>query len=50
MIDVPKESAAQVSKILAENSIFVSELSIRSVDLESVFLELTENNNHDKVD
>jgi len=49
-IDVPKESAAQVSKILAENSIFVSELSIRSVDLESVFLELTENNNHDKVD
>src|SRR5208283_838922 len=41
LVDAPKEDAQRISKILAENNIFVSELSVKSSDLESVFLELT---------
>ena len=41
LVDAPKEDAQRLSKILAENNIFVSELSVKSSDLESVFLELT---------
>jgi len=44
LVDVPRENASMVSKILAENNIFISELSVRSTDLESVFLELTGDN------
>jgi len=47
LVDVPKENASRISKILAENNVFVSELSVRSNDLESVFLELTGSDNHD---
>ena len=49
LIDAPKEDAQRVTKILAENNIFVSELSVKSSDLESVFLELTGSDNNDKV-
>jgi hypothetical protein len=49
LVDAPKEEAQLVSKILAENNIFISELSVRSSDLESVFLELTGSDNNDKV-
>ena len=41
LVDAPKEDAQRISKLLAENNIFVSELSVKSSDLESVFLELT---------
>jgi len=37
LVDAPKEDAQRLSKILAENNIFVSELSVKSSDLESVF-------------
>jgi ABC-2 type transport system ATP-binding protein len=50
LIDVPKEESQRVSKILAENNIFVSELSVKGSDLESIFLELTGGNNHDQLD
>jgi ABC-2 type transport system ATP-binding protein len=49
LIDVPKEESQRVSKILAENNIFVSELSVKSSDLESVFLELTGSNNNEPI-
>jgi len=48
LVDVPKEDSQRISKILAENDIFISELSVRSSDLESVFLELTGSDNNDK--
>jgi ABC-2 type transport system ATP-binding protein len=41
VVDVPKESDAQVNKALADRGIYASELVNRSVSLESVFLELT---------
>jgi ABC-2 type transport system ATP-binding protein len=49
LVDAPKEDSQRISKILAENNIFVSELSVKSSDLESVFLELTGSDNNDKV-
>jgi ABC-2 type transport system ATP-binding protein len=49
LVDVPKEDSQRISRILAENDIFISELSVRSSDLESVFLELTGSDNNDKV-
>jgi len=33
LVDAPKEDAQRISKILAENNIFVSELSVKSSDL-----------------
>jgi ABC-2 type transport system ATP-binding protein len=41
VVDVPKESASQVNKALAEHNIFASELVSSNVSLESVFLQLT---------
>ena len=41
IVDAPKDSASQVNKILAEHSIFASELVSRNISLESVFLQLT---------
>ncbi|HEX7475376.1 MAG TPA: ABC transporter ATP-binding protein [Dehalococcoidales bacterium] len=41
IVDAPKDSAAEVNKALAQNQIFASELTIRNVSLESIFLELT---------
>jgi ABC-2 type transport system ATP-binding protein len=41
IVDAPKDSAAEVNKALAQNQIFASELAIRNVSLESIFLELT---------
>jgi ABC-type multidrug transport system ATPase subunit len=49
LVDALKEDSQSINKILAENNIFLSELSIRSSDLESVFLELTGSDNNDKV-
>ena len=49
LVDAPKEDAQRISKILAENNIFVSELSAKSSDLESVFLELTGSETNGKV-
>ena len=49
LVDAPKEDSQRISKILAENNIFVSELSVKGSDLESVFLELTGSDNNDKV-
>jgi len=48
-VDAPKEDAQRISKLLAENNIFVSELSVKSSDLESVFLELTGSETNGKV-
>jgi len=41
IVDVPKESASEVNKTLAEHGIFASELVSSNVSLESVFLQLT---------
>jgi len=41
IVGVPEESASRVNAVLAEHSIFLSELVSRSVSLENVFLELT---------
>jgi len=41
IVDASNESPAKVSKALAEKDIFASELSVRTVSLESVFLQLT---------
>jgi ABC-2 type transport system ATP-binding protein len=49
LIDVPKEESQHVSKILAGNNIFVSEISVKSSDLESIFLELTGGNNNEPI-
>ena len=49
LVDAPKEDAQRISKLLAENNIFVSELSVKSSDLESVFLELTGSETNGKV-
>ena len=47
LVDVPRENASRITKILAENNIFLSELSVRSTDLESVCLELTGSDTND---
>jgi ABC-2 type transport system ATP-binding protein len=49
LVDAPKEDSQRISKILAENNIFISELSVKSTDLESVFLELTGGNNNEQI-
>lgn len=41
IVDAPPNSGAQVNKILTENNIYASELMVRNVSLESIFLELT---------
>ena len=41
IVDAGNQSPAMVSKALAEHNIFASELSVRTVSLESVFLLLT---------
>lgn len=41
VVDVPRESASEVNKVLAEQGIFASELVSRTVSLENVFLQLT---------
>ena len=41
VVDGPKECAAEVNKLLAEQGIYASELFSHNVSLESVFLELT---------
>jgi ABC-2 type transport system ATP-binding protein len=41
IVDAPKDSAAQVNKVLAEKGIFASELVSRNTSLEEVFLQLT---------
>jgi ABC-2 type transport system ATP-binding protein len=41
IVDAPKESAYRVNEALAGHNIFASELTSRSVSLESVFLQLT---------
>ncbi len=48
LVDAPEENAAGITKILSQNNIFLSALSVRSSDLESVFLELTGSENHVK--
>jgi len=41
IVDAPKDSAARVNQILAENKIFASELVNKAASLEDVFLQLT---------
>jgi len=45
--DAPKDSAARVNQVLAENKIFASELVNKSASLEEVFLQLTGGNSGD---
>jgi ABC-2 type transport system ATP-binding protein len=40
-VDAPKDSAAKINQVLAENKIFASELVNMSLSLEDVFLQLT---------
>ena len=48
LIDTPEENAAAVTRLLALNNMFLSSLTVRSNDLESVFLELTGGDNNVK--
>lgn len=41
IVEAPVESASRINRTLAEHNIFASELTSRSVSLESVFLQLT---------
>jgi ABC-2 type transport system ATP-binding protein len=41
IVEAPVESASRINRTLAEHNIFVSELTSRSISLESVFLQLT---------
>ena len=41
-VDVPPDAGARVTEVLAREGIFLSELRTEEVDLETVFLELTE--------
>ncbi len=41
IVEAPIESASRINRTLAERNIFASELTSRSVSLESVFLQLT---------
>ena len=45
--DAPKDNAARVNQVLAENKIFASELVNKSASLEEVFLQLTGGNSGD---
>ncbi|OGO36530.1 MAG: hypothetical protein A2147_10480 [Chloroflexi bacterium RBG_16_57_8] len=47
VVDAPKDSASRVNQALAERGIFASELVNHVASLESVFLQLTGNDNHD---
>jgi ABC-2 type transport system ATP-binding protein len=49
LVDASREDSQRISKILAENNIFISELTVRSSSLESIFLELTGSDNNVKV-
>jgi len=42
IIEAPTDSASHVNRVLAEHNIFASEIVIRNVSLESVFLQLTD--------
>jgi ABC-2 type transport system ATP-binding protein len=42
IIEAPTDSASLVNRVLAEHDIFASEIVIRNVSLESVFLQLTD--------
>ncbi len=46
VIDAPPNSASQVNKALAEQSVFASELISRASSLESIFLQLTGKENN----
>jgi ABC-2 type transport system ATP-binding protein len=41
LVEAPPDSASQITKILAEHGLYLSELTKRSSSLESIFLELT---------
>ena len=41
-VDLPAEAGARVTEVLARDGIYLSELHTEAVDLETVFLELTE--------
>jgi ABC-2 type transport system ATP-binding protein len=41
VVDAPPDSGSQVNRVLAENKIFASEIMMRNISLESIFLELT---------
>jgi ABC-2 type transport system ATP-binding protein len=41
LVDVPRDSGADVNRALAEKDVFVGELVNRTASLESVFLQLT---------
>ena len=43
IVDAPQDSASRVNQALAEQNVFASELVNRVANLESVFLQLTEN-------
>ncbi len=45
VVDAPKESAARVNQVLAENNLFASELVNKTSSLEEVFLQLTGGDN-----
>ncbi len=47
LLDAPKDSAARVNQVLAENKIFASELMNKASSLEEVFLQLTGGNSGD---
>jgi ABC-2 type transport system ATP-binding protein len=47
IVDAPKDSAARVNQVLAENKIFASELANKAASLEEVFLQLTGGNSGD---
>jgi len=47
ILDAPKDSAARVNQVLAENKIFASELTNKASSLEEVFLQLTGGNSGD---
>jgi ABC-2 type transport system ATP-binding protein len=47
-VDVPADQGAWVNEVLARAGIFLSELRPREVDLETVFLKLTEGGGPDR--
>lgn len=46
ILKVPTKSAADISAFLAKNGVFISEMKARDDSLESIFLELTEEEAH----
>ncbi len=47
-VDVPPEQGARVTEVLARDGIFLAELRAEEVDLETVFLQLTEGRGPDR--